>query len=142
MLRRNVPLFSLLRSLWDQTSVSPSFSAPFDISTGKKLEAHDPDLNTGANPEGVRRLMPNLESLDIHLYNTTAVRSVVLEEQPYQHFLTSLFHDLALSSLKSLTLRHMTTTAGTLATIFSQHPRLLSLTLDNIYLPTSSGVKS
>jgi hypothetical protein len=129
------------RPSWDRISVSPSFYDLFDISRGRKLEQYDPLLEEGSDFEGVTRflsLMRSLESLDIHLYNTTAVRSTVPSEQPYQCFLESLFDRLTSSSLKSLALRFVTTNSRTLMDILSHHTGLREIRLDNIFLVSGS----
>lgn len=130
------------RPATDQTTSSLEFYEPFDISCGQRLDASNPQVDPHANISGVARLLlyltPKLESLNIHLYNTTTCTSSIPEERPYQDFLSSLFQNLSAPRLKSLTLHGMPVTMETMVDIFSQNRGLQFLSLENIFLTSGS----
>ncbi|KAI0835937.1 hypothetical protein F5Y06DRAFT_305572 [Hypoxylon sp. FL0890] len=117
-----------------------NFFELFDLTKGRMLNADDPEVDANADVKGVvdlLRLMPMLNSLEIHLYNTTSSTDIP-EELPYQLFLSSLFQDRLFPHLERLTLRGLPTTAETMVHIFSTNNRLRYLGLQNVYLTSKS----
>ena len=128
----------------DTPSTSRGFYELVDLIGGDKLEVGDPRLDAHAGLDGLTRLlrfMPNLESLDLHLFNAAPIRSTVPEDRPFQSLLPTLFTSLSLARLESLSLRGLPATEQTLTGFLSQHPRLRSLALDDVYLSGGSWTK-
>jgi hypothetical protein len=68
------------------------FFGLFDISSGRQLKADDPQMDTEFEAvANLFDLMPMLEVLDIHIYDTTTRTTRILEEHSYENFLESVF---------------------------------------------------
>lgn len=119
---------------------SSEFYEQFNIGRGRKLDPEDPEL-ANADFEAVAcllRTMPNLESLDIHLYQTTTAAITLPRKLPYQRLIKSVFSNWAFPQLKSLALRGVPLTTETMTTILSQHQQLRFLCLQNVFLVDGS----
>ncbi|KAH8883096.1 hypothetical protein GQ53DRAFT_831048 [Thozetella sp. PMI_491] len=113
----------------------PNFHEPFDISAGKKLHLTDAMIETEFNEITRLFLMtPNLQSLDLRLYNTIETSTRIPRQRPYLSFLSSLFQGLVFSGLTSLTLQCMPASPETLVDIARKHSRLRSIALKHIFL--------
>ena len=115
---------------------------PFDLSEGQMLPSHDPEVLANADFEGFLsflRLMPNLESLSLHLYDSTRrPPGGGTRARPYGNLLSTVFHEVPFPSLRSLTLKGFPTSPRTVRTILSRHPGLRELTLRNLFLQSGS----
>ncbi|KAH8660575.1 hypothetical protein BX600DRAFT_514166 [Xylariales sp. PMI_506] len=125
------------------TAIQPnsSFYEVFDISEGQKLTTHDTELRAMVDFEGTKRFLrflPKLESLSIHLYNTTTKITTIPEELPFQAFLQYISQDWKLPHLRSLYLQGFPSTAETLQNILYRQQQLQRLSLENIFLTNGS----
>lgn len=112
----------------------------FDISRGTNLHADDSRVDSLAELCDVARLlhmMPNLESLQIHLCTTV---NGILSPRYYQHFLKVLFSDhWQFPKLSHLVLRGLKTSEDDLYEILARHAfQLRTLGLENMTLVSGS----
>lgn len=111
----------------------------FDISQGRRFEANDRHLiDRESDPEGVARLlrlMPNLESLDLHFFSKTRGTD---ESASYKAFLPTVMRDLCFPYLRHLALVGFWATEESSRRIICGHPILCTLTLRHIYLTDGS----
>lgn len=112
----------------------------FDISRGANLHDGDQRVDLFADMGGIARLlhmMPNLESLHIHLCTTV---NGILSPNYYQEFLATLFQDdWHFPKLSHLLLRGFRTSQDDLYGVLSRHvSQLRTLGLENITLSSGS----
>ena len=96
-----------------------------------------PVLDAHANLKGLTRFlsfMPSLESLEIQLYNSAAIRDQIPEHRPLRNLLRAVFSTVTLPHLKYLSLRGMPSDEQTLTELLCSKPGLQSLTLKEVYL--------
>ncbi|KAL9612075.1 MAG: hypothetical protein Q9167_003297 [Letrouitia subvulpina] len=100
------------------------------------LVPDDPDATAAGNYPGVARLlnqMPNLERLDLHLYNTLQGRA-----NSYAEVFSCIADDVVLPSLRHCTLRGLYSSEVALLKFLRAHDTLETFELREIYLVSGS----
>lgn len=101
-----------------------------------RLSEDDPEAVADGNYPGVARLlaqMPNLESLDLHLYDTLKDTA-----DSYVKVFTSIAEDVNLPFLRHCALRGIRCDESSLLTFLRRHNDLLTLELHEIHLQSGS----
>jgi hypothetical protein len=141
----SVSLATTTKPIWaldeaTTTSDDSEYLSRFDISRGRRLRHDDPEVDAHADFEGVAALlhqMPHLESLNIHLYNTTTAGGHRSEMRPYTPLVREVFGQ-PFSNLASLTLQGVPVAAETMIKCLDEHPCLESLSLRYIFLTSGT----
>lgn len=124
----------------DTTADDTEFYEPFDISHGRILDHNDRQLiERECDPAGLARLlrlMPNLDSLDLHLF--TRIRERPDETASYRAFLQPIIQDLRFPHLKDLALAGFWATEESMRRIIQDHPSLRALTIRHFHLTDGS----
>ncbi|KAF2816123.1 uncharacterized protein BDZ99DRAFT_129374 [Mytilinidion resinicola] len=116
--------------------VEKIYQDAFGTSSAGLLKADDPEALAHDNFPGVAQLlqfMPNLEAIDLHLYNTLQGST-----KSYDRIFNTVASEVHLPALEQCFLRGVPTTAESLLLFLEKHPKLNHFELREVRLTTGT----